>query len=81
MDTSSVVIITCVILAIIFLVQFMGTGRLAHFFAPVIIVWFLLNIAFGIYVSLPLPSNRRGAPVLNIVPASNRISSVMTLRF
>lgn len=49
MDISSVVIITCVILAIIFLVQFMGTGRLAHFFAPVIIVWFLLNIAFGIY--------------------------------
>jgi len=40
---------TCGILITLFVMQPLGTTRLANFFAPIVILWLSLNAAFGIY--------------------------------
>ncbi|SLM35209.1 K potassium transporter [Lasallia pustulata] len=48
--TSGTVIgVTCAILVLLFLIQPLGTSKIAHTFAPVVIIWLLFNFAFGIY--------------------------------
>jgi KUP system potassium uptake protein len=44
-----VVGITIAILALLFLVQPLGIGRLSVAFSPIVAVWLLLNFGFGIY--------------------------------
>lgn len=48
---SVIVGVTCVIIVLLFAIQPLGTAKVASTFAPVIIVWFLFNLSFGIYVS------------------------------
>lgn len=47
--TSTVIGISCAILLLLFLLQPLGTTKLAASFAPIVIVWLLLNASFGIY--------------------------------
>lgn len=48
--TSGTVIgVTCAILVLLFLIQPLGTSKIAHTFAPIVVVWLLFNLAFGIY--------------------------------
>ncbi len=47
--SSTVVSVSCGILILLFLIQPLGTGRLASVFAPVVIVWLGFNGGFGIY--------------------------------
>ncbi|KAH7015928.1 potassium uptake protein [Ilyonectria destructans] len=48
-NTSTIVGTTCGILVLLFLIQPLGTTKLASFFAPIIIVWLGFNGAFGVY--------------------------------
>ncbi|KAI9763937.1 MAG: hypothetical protein M1840_008971 [Geoglossum simile] len=41
--------ITCALLIVLFLVQPLGTSKLGSTFAPIVIIWLLFNMAFGIY--------------------------------
>ncbi|KAI9823635.1 MAG: hypothetical protein M1832_002416 [Thelocarpon impressellum] len=45
----TIVGVTCAILILLFLIQPLGTTKIASVFAPVVIVWLLLNLAFSIY--------------------------------
>jgi len=46
---SAVIPVTCVILVVLFMVQYKGTERVSFMFSPVITLWFLANASFGIY--------------------------------
>ncbi|KAK1779470.1 potassium transporter-domain-containing protein [Copromyces sp. CBS 386.78] len=46
---STVTGTTCGILILLFLIQPLGTSKLATTFAPIVIVWLGLNFSFGIY--------------------------------
>lgn len=48
-STSTVVGTTCGILVLLFAIQPFGTGKLANFFAPIVILWLGFNAGFGIY--------------------------------
>jgi KUP system potassium uptake protein len=50
-DISSSVIVgtTCGILVLLFLLQPLGTSKLASTFAPIVIIWLSFNAGFGIY--------------------------------
>ncbi|WYZ42411.1 hypothetical protein EsH8_VI_000110 [Colletotrichum jinshuiense] len=48
-STSTIVGTTCGILVLLFLIQPLGTTKLATTFAPIVIVWLGFNGAFGIY--------------------------------
>jgi KUP system potassium uptake protein len=48
-SNSTVVGITCGILIALFLIQPLGTTKIAGLFAPVVIIWLGFNAAFGIY--------------------------------
>jgi KUP system potassium uptake protein len=48
---GTVVGVSCAILVVLFFLQPFGTTKLASSFAPIVIVWLLFNLAFGIYVS------------------------------
>ncbi|GJC83333.1 potassium transporter 5 [Colletotrichum liriopes] len=48
-NTSTIVGTTCGILVLLFLIQPLGTTKLASTFAPIVIVWLGFNGAFGIY--------------------------------
>ena len=53
--TSSTVIGTsCAILILLFLIQPLGTAKIGSAFAPIVIIWLLFNLSFGIYVRLLL---------------------------
>lgn len=52
--SSTIVGTTCAILICLFLIQPLGTSKIGSAFAPVVIIWLLFNLAFGIYVSFPL---------------------------
>lgn len=41
--------VTCVVLLLLFLIQRMGTSKIGVVFSPVLIVWFIVNAALGIY--------------------------------
>lgn len=46
---STVVGTTCGILILLFLIQPLGTTKIAGMFAPVVIIWLAFNASFGIY--------------------------------
>ena len=46
---SAVVGATAGILILLFLIQPLGTSKLASFFAPIVIIWLLFNACFGIF--------------------------------
>ena len=49
--TSSTIIgASCGILICLFLIQPLGTSKLGSTFAPIVIIWLMFNLAFGIYV-------------------------------
>ena len=48
-STSVIIGVSCAILVLLFLVQPLGTSRIASTFAPIVIIWLLFNAAFGIY--------------------------------
>lgn len=48
-NTSTIVGTTCGILILLFLIQPLGTTKLASFFAPIVILWLGFNGAFGVY--------------------------------
>lgn len=47
--TSTVVGVSCGIIVLVFLIQPFGTGKIANTFAPIVIVWLIFNLSFGIY--------------------------------
>ena len=47
--TSTIVGASCAILIVLFLIQPLGTSRIASAFAPIVMIWLLFNLAFGIY--------------------------------
>jgi KUP system potassium uptake protein len=47
--TDTIVGVSCTILVLLFLVQPLGIHRISSAFAPIVIVWLLLNLSFGIY--------------------------------
>ena len=52
-DITSATIIgtSCAIIVLLFLIQPFGTTKIASSFAPIVMIWLLFNLAFGIYVS------------------------------
>lgn len=46
---STIVGTTCAILILLFLIQPLGTSKIGSIFAPVVIIWLIFNLAFGIY--------------------------------
>jgi KUP system potassium uptake protein len=49
--SPTIVGVSCAILVLLFLLQPLGIHKLASFFAPVVILWLLFNLCFGVYVS------------------------------
>ncbi|GAQ10814.1 potassium transporter 19 [Aspergillus lentulus] len=49
LSSSTVVGVSCAILVVVFLIQPFGTSKIANTFAPIVIVWLLFNLSFGIY--------------------------------
>jgi KUP system potassium uptake protein len=47
--TPTVVGVSCAILVLVYAVQPFGTEKLALTFAPIVVVWLLFNLTFGIY--------------------------------
>ena len=47
--TGTIVGASCGILVLLFLIQPLGTSKIASTFAPIVIVWLLFNAVFGIY--------------------------------
>jgi len=41
--------VSCAILILLFLIQPLGTAKIASAFAPIVIIWLTFNLAFGIY--------------------------------
>lgn len=50
LGTSTIVGVSCAILVLLFMAQPLGIARLASGFAPVVVIWLLLNLIYGIYV-------------------------------
>jgi KUP system potassium uptake protein len=55
--SATIVGVSCAILILLFLMQPFGTTRIASCFAPIVIIWLLFNLTFGIYVSVYLSFN------------------------
>ena len=51
-SSGTIIGVSCAILIVLFLVQPLGIHKLASAFAPIVIIWLLFNLVFGIYVSL-----------------------------
>lgn len=51
LGTPTIIGVSCAILVLLFSLQPLGISRLSNAFAPVVIVWLLFNLVFGIYVS------------------------------
>jgi KUP system potassium uptake protein len=49
---GTIIGITCAILVLLFVIQPLGVARIGGVFAPIVVLWLLLNAAFGIYVSV-----------------------------
>lgn len=47
--TGTIIGISCAILVLLFLVQPLGTSKIATAFAPIVIIWLTFNFSFGIY--------------------------------
>jgi K+ transporter len=46
----TVVGVSCAILVVLFLVQPLGITKISSAWAPIIIIWFVFNFCFGVYV-------------------------------
>lgn len=53
-ETNTIVGISCAILFVLFLIQPFGITKLGTTFAPIVMVWLLFNMAFGIYVGMAI---------------------------
>ena len=51
---TTIVGVSCGIIVVLFLAQPFGTTKLASSFAPIVIVWLLFNMTFGVYVGQPM---------------------------
>ncbi|GAB7348500.1 hypothetical protein MBLNU459_g6904t1 [Dothideomycetes sp. NU459] len=49
LGSSTIIGVTCAILILLFVLQPLGISKLASGFAPIVIVWLLFNLTFGIY--------------------------------
>ena len=47
--SATIIGVTCAILVLLFLIQPLGTSKIASTFAPIVIVWLVFNFSFGIY--------------------------------
>lgn len=47
--TATIVGTSCAILVLLFLIQPFGTSKIGSSFAPIVILWLVLNFSFGIY--------------------------------
>lgn len=54
---DTIIGVSCAILVLLFLLQPLGISKLASCFAPIVIVWLLLNFCYGIYVSHAVVTN------------------------
>jgi KUP system potassium uptake protein len=50
-ETKTIVGISCGVLVLLFAIQPFGTSKIGSSFAPIVIIWLVINWAFGIYVS------------------------------
>jgi KUP system potassium uptake protein len=41
--------VACIILAVLFALQFLGTQRVTAVFSPIVLLWFMSNMAIGLY--------------------------------
>ena len=41
--------VSCAIIVLLFLIQPLGTSKIASTFAPIVIIWLVFNAVFGIY--------------------------------
>ena len=48
--TPTIVGVSCAILVVLFLIQPLGTSKIGSMFAPIVIIWLVFNLSFGIYV-------------------------------
>ncbi|KAJ5950674.1 potassium transporter [Penicillium vulpinum] len=48
-SSSTVVGVSCAILVVVFIIQPLGTSKIASSFAPIVILWMVFNMSFGIY--------------------------------
>ncbi|KAI9752080.1 MAG: hypothetical protein M4579_005765 [Chaenotheca gracillima] len=48
-SSGTIVGVSCAILVLLFMIQPLGTSRIASCFAPIVIIWLLFNLSFGIY--------------------------------
>ncbi len=46
---AGVIGVSCAILILLFVFQRLGTSKLGHLFAPIILLWFFANFCIGIY--------------------------------
>lgn len=46
---STIIGVTCTILVLLFMAQPFGINRISKAFSPIVIIWLLLNSAFGMY--------------------------------
>ena len=51
-STATIVGTSCGILVLLFLIQPLGTSKIASGFAPIVVIWLIFNLAFGIYVRM-----------------------------
>ena len=58
--TPTVVGVSCAILVFVFVIQSFGTSKIAITFAPIVIIWMMMNLSFGIYVSNPMHNTLDG---------------------
>lgn len=49
--SPTIIGVSCAILVLLFVLQPLGIQKLASCFAPIVILWLLFNMSFGIYVS------------------------------
>jgi len=49
-SSGTIIGVSCAIVVVLFLIQPFGTTKIASSFAPIVIIWLLFNLAFGIYV-------------------------------
>ena len=48
--TPTIVGVSCAILIVLFLIQPLGTSKIGSMFAPIVIIWLVFNLSFGVYV-------------------------------
>ena len=51
-SSGTIIGVSCAILVLLFIVQPLGIHKIASVFAPIVVIWLLFNLTFGIYVSI-----------------------------